>query len=818
MSTNNNNDVSSIKILQRPTFIQRILFFVNCSRSKRQQKQNHHVPKSHRNDLIRIVELAQVTSSWDDTIFEQGYISILWSSRAFQDHLFLALNNDNNSAGIVNPSSQYASYPSNNLLHILQAKTPILHKSPGVQEILKALQHSCATKESIAGTTRIRHAIFDSLLKRRKTQQQFGSFFSAGGGCSYLHVDKFMERGSYHIANDHDDSNDHLEAPHEITVQMFYCSFVAKHRVCGGFAQRYFLPSLNDGPTDNKGDFAVIITGQKGNNLLRFDHFDNAEDPYTWEIAMMPPAAYHHLNNYPTASDPRSAPSSLGARGGASTSSASPRMATMSKTGRFYATIELKVVRQRDKCENYFHLPSENGVAPFLCVFDVKTGKILRSAALINSFVDHYTLLLSSQVKNGFILSHMSFSPDDRFLFFGVNGCLCVAEVMINENETANSTVQLRSVEDFSSSFVSDAEQNVIFTSLRVSPCGNLLAAVSREQIFLFNNLKQIDHRPSFSNCSSWFYPETSLLRFLGESSAERDNMKDSSASFGILRAAEFHPVQTSLLTVAVSREAARQFYVLVFDIVASSSSLSAQETKPIDKDLDFIFGGSKEEGKSSSSLPRLLSCTLTGHYSSIFSMAISPNGKTLATGSRDQRIHLFDFCDDGEKGPIWVKRKEIEEEQESNTKIHELEGHLALIFSLSFCPFSSKILISGSYDATVRFWDVEAQDIDNAFQKEISLKSSVYGAEISNDGQILAICAKGGSAFSDEDEEEGAGVQTRADEYCRFYSVTRFGKRNRDPHRALAFRYPPVRVSENSEKKVYEVEDLSGEVYEVEV
>lgn len=67
--------------------------------------------------------------------------------------------------------------------------------------------------------------------------------------------------------------------------------------------------------------------------------------------------------------------------------------------------------------------------------------------------------------------------------------------------------------------------------------------------------------------------------------------------------------------------------------------------------------------------------------------MAISPDGRTLASAGLDASIYLWDL---GSARPI-----------------KKMTGHTAPIESLSFSAESS-VLVSGSLDCTVRCWDVK--------------------------------------------------------------------------------------------------------------
>jgi WD40 repeat protein len=76
----------------------------------------------------------------------------------------------------------------------------------------------------------------------------------------------------------------------------------------------------------------------------------------------------------------------------------------------------------------------------------------------------------------------------------------------------------------------------------------------------------------------------------------------------------------------------------------------------------------------------------LAGHDGNINCMALSPDGRTIATGSNDCKIKLWD----------WQTQQELA----------VFSGHWQQITALSFTPDGQQ-LVSGSYDGSIRIWSV---------------------------------------------------------------------------------------------------------------
>ena len=104
--------------------------------------------------------------------------------------------------------------------------------------------------------------------------------------------------------------------------------------------------------------------------------------------------------------------------------------------------------------------------------------------------------------------------------------------------------------------------------------------------------------------------------------------------------------------------------------------------------------------------------------------MSFSPDGQTLASGGRDDTIHLWDV--------------------DTGTLKHTLTGHSDDVYNVAFSP-DGETLASGSEDDTIRLWDVGTGTLKHTFtghQDDVGgvfPPTNVFSVSFSPDGETLA-------------------------------------------------------------------------------
>ncbi|KAM3067045.1 hypothetical protein ACMFMG_011824 [Clarireedia jacksonii] len=105
---------------------------------------------------------------------------------------------------------------------------------------------------------------------------------------------------------------------------------------------------------------------------------------------------------------------------------------------------------------------------------------------------------------------------------------------------------------------------------------------------------------------------------------------------------------------------------------------------------------------------------TLEGHMGSVNSVAFSPDGKLVVSGSHDKTVRLWDTATGQQIQPT-------------------LEGHMGWVNSVAFSP-DGKQVVSGSHDNTVRLWDTATgQQIQPTLEGHTD---RVYSVAFSPDGK----------------------------------------------------------------------------------
>ncbi|MFB2917096.1 WD40 repeat domain-containing protein [Aerosakkonema funiforme] len=151
---------------------------------------------------------------------------------------------------------------------------------------------------------------------------------------------------------------------------------------------------------------------------------------------------------------------------------------------------------------------------------------------------------------------------------------------------------------------------------------------------------------------------------------------------------------------------------------------------------------------------------TLKGHRDWVASVAISPDGQTIASGSYDKIIKLWDLStghfqrtlkghsnsvrsicyspdglalvnSDGENIHVWnLQTKQLQS---------ILKGHSKFVHSVCYNP-DNLTIVSGSSDNSIKVWNLQTAEVIRTFKKH---SNAVYSVCISPDGKTIVSGSK---------------------------------------------------------------------------
>lgn len=178
----------------------------------------------------------------------------------------------------------------------------------------------------------------------------------------------------------------------------------------------------------------------------------------------------------------------------------------------------------------------------------------------------------------------------------------------------------------------------------------------------------------------------------------------------------------TNTLAMACG-EAGKSGSILLFDLTTKSATPKLIATLPAHKDLIYSLAFSPNgQTLASGSYDRVIklwaisakpnatpSQTLTDHSDAVYSVAFHPNGKLLASGSADRAVKVWDVA--------------------TGKRLYTLSDCTDWVYAVAWHPKGTQ-LAAGGVDRSVRVWDVNADGgklVSSAFAHEKAVSRIVY-------------------------------------------------------------------------------------------
>jgi COMPASS component SWD3 len=138
----------------------------------------------------------------------------------------------------------------------------------------------------------------------------------------------------------------------------------------------------------------------------------------------------------------------------------------------------------------------------------------------------------------------------------------------------------------------------------------------------------------------------------------------------------------------------------------------------------------------SRSGMPQLVSTWTRSLGTWLVCLAWTPDSNTIASGSDDKAIRLWDRVTGR---PKTTTRKTV-----AGQEMAPLKGHHNYIHCLAFSP-KGNILASGSYDEAVFLWDVRAGRLMRSLPAH---SDPVSGIDFCRDGTLVVSCSTDGLMY----------------------------------------------------------------------